>query len=150
MILFGQEGCCGLELQLLTNVCWYQHRPSLSIDELVGIYSPLKSSISASSCLLSIPCESLFCHRQGSRGRRSPRVSERTANVNVVGPTAKASSLSGGAGTHHESQGTGVDVGMIHAAVDFICTVPVRRALVLVTEPPRLRCITAEEHEGEG
>lgn len=53
--------------------------------------------------------------------------------------------LSDCAGTHHESQGTGVDVGVIHAAVDFICTVPVRGALVLVTEPPGLRCITAEE-----
>lgn len=52
-------------------------------------------------------------------------------------------------GTHHESQGTGVDVGVIHAAVDFICAIPVRRALVLVTEPPRLRCITTEEH-GKG
>lgn len=46
---------------------------------------------------------------------------------------------------HHQSQGAGVDVGVVHAAVDFICTVPVRRTLVLVTEPPRLRSVTAEE-----
>lgn len=55
----------------------------------------------------------------------------------------------GQAGTHHESQGAGVDVGVIHATVDFIGTVPVRRALVLVAEAARIRCVTAEE-QSEG
>lgn len=31
----------------------------------------------------------------------------------------------GSAGAHHEPQGTGVDVGVVHAAVDFIRAVPV-------------------------
>lgn len=111
---------------------------------VVGLNSPLKSSISASSYQLSIPCESLFYHRQGSRGHRSLRVSGRTK---IIGVTHRAITWSpshrcGPAGTHHESQGTGVDVGVIHAAVDFVCTVPVWWALVLVTEPPRLWCVT--------
>lgn len=39
--------------------------------------------------------------------------------------------------THHETKRTGVDIGVIHTAVHFIGTVPVRGALVFVTEPPR-------------
>lgn len=38
-------------------------------------------------------------------------------------------------GTHHEAERTGVDVGVIHAAVHFIGVVPVCRALVFMTEP---------------
>lgn len=42
-----------------------------------------------------------------------------------------------------------MDVGVIHAAVDFIGTVPVRRTLVLVAEAPRIRRVAAEE-QSEG
>lgn len=42
------------------------------------------------------------------------------------------------AGTHHETKRAGVDVCVVHAAVHFVGTVPVRRALVLMAEPPRL------------
>lgn len=41
-------------------------------------------------------------------------------------------------GTHHETKRTGVDVGVIHTAVHFVSIVPVCRALVFVTKPPRL------------
>lgn len=42
------------------------------------------------------------------------------------------------AGTHHETKRAGVDVGVIYAAVHFVGTVPVRWALVLIAESPRL------------
>lgn len=41
-------------------------------------------------------------------------------------------------GTHHKTKRTGVDVGVIYAAVHFIGIVPVCRALVFMTEPLRL------------
>lgn len=54
------------------------------IYSILKLSSPLKSSISASSDQLSIPCESLFYRRRGSRGHRSPRVSGRKQNISLV------------------------------------------------------------------
>lgn len=62
----------------------YSWQTFAGIYSILKLNSPLKSSISASSYQLSIPCESLFYHRRGSRGHRSPRVSGRTQNISLV------------------------------------------------------------------
>lgn len=82
----------------------------------------------------------------GIQGPQIPPCFWEETRTTVREPNASSPSRRcGAAGTHHESQGTGVDVGVVHAAVYFIRAVPVRRAVVMVAEPPRLRRVTAKE-----